>query len=81
MNKSGRGSDGRETVSAPGSEGPKPANADLWEEEHWKCESERAAAGAREAENKQFENDIENIRVFQKRRGTQVAEGAGLLNL
>ena len=29
MNKSGRGSDGRETVSAPGSEGPKPVNADL----------------------------------------------------
>ena len=33
------------------------------------------------AENRQFENDIENIRVFKKRRGTQVAEGAGLLNL
>ncbi len=29
MNKSGRGSDGRETVSAPGSEGPKPANAEI----------------------------------------------------
>jgi hypothetical protein len=29
MNKSGRDSDGRETVSAPGSEGPKPANAEI----------------------------------------------------
>jgi PAS domain S-box-containing protein len=35
-------------LSAPGSEGPKPANADPWEEEHWKCGSERAAAGGRE---------------------------------
>ncbi len=33
------------------------------------------------AENRQFENDIGKIRVFKKRRGTQVAEGAGLLNL
>jgi hypothetical protein len=57
MNKSGRGSDGREMVSAPGSEGPKPANADPWEEEPWKGGSERAAAGAREGR----ESDEENL--------------------
>ena len=34
----------------------------------------------REAENRQFENYIGNIKVFKKRRGTQVAEGPGLLN-
>ena len=28
-NKELRGSDGRETVSAPGSEGPKPASAEI----------------------------------------------------
>ena len=38
-------------------------------------------ASEEEAENKRLENHIEKIRAFQKRRGTQVAEGAGLLNL
>jgi len=32
-------------------------------------------------ENRQIGKDIEKIKVFRKRRGTQVAEGAGLLNL
>ena len=41
----------------------------------------RPADSNEEAGNRQFENDIGNIRVFGKRRGTQVAEGAGLLNL
>ena len=35
----------------------KPANADPWEEEYWKCGSERAAAGAREGR----ESDEENL--------------------
>jgi hypothetical protein len=34
----------------------KPANADLWEEKHWKCGSERAAAGAREERESEEEN-------------------------
>jgi len=34
----------------------KPANADPWEEEHWKCGSERAAAGAREERVSNEEN-------------------------
>ncbi|NVM54976.1 MAG: hypothetical protein HWN66_14825 [Candidatus Helarchaeota archaeon] len=32
-----------------------------------------------QAENRKFENRIEKIRLFRKRRGTQMAEGAGLL--
>ena len=33
-------------MSAPGSEGPKSANADPGEEKHWKCVSERAGSEA-----------------------------------
>ena len=44
-----------------------------------KCMFNWAIKNNKAAENRQFENDTENIRFFEKRRGTQVAEGAGLL--